>query len=71
MQTLDDFTFYDYENQKWVSGKHAQDLYIKQLENDLKTLMGPSGIEYAKFLGISRNEAIKNIQAQLNNVRNH
>lgn len=44
---------YDYENQRWETGKRGSLLHQEQIKEMLDTLKGPKGDEFARFMGIA------------------
>ena len=57
---------YDYENQCWITDDDAATaLRRRQLTKELGLLIGPRGVEYAKFIGATHSVAVDRCRALL------
>jgi hypothetical protein len=50
---------FDYDRQKWVTGKQARTIRIAQLRQSLEVLNGPRGAEFCAFSGVRNPEQHK------------
>jgi hypothetical protein len=56
---------YDYKAQRWLDGEPAKLLLKKQLTDELELLKGPTGADYARFIGTDKLKAIANCEESL------
>lgn len=59
---------YDYDRQRWIDGEPARILRRRQLEEEIALFQGPTGEEYADFLGVNRFVALDLLQDSLRKV---
>lgn len=56
---------YDYKAQRWLDGEPAKALRKQQLNDELQLLRGPTGADYARFIGTDQLKAIANCEESL------
>lgn len=59
---------YDYDQQRWIDGEPARILRAAQLREEIALFQGPTGEEYADFLGVNRFTAIDLLEDSLRKV---
>lgn len=59
---------YNYDEQRWIDGEPARVLRAAQLREEIALFQGPTGEEYADFLGVNRFTAIDLLEDSLRKV---
>lgn len=66
---VNDMCAYDYETQRWVTGKAAADMILAQTEEQLNMLTSDRGEDFARLIGgVNRQDAIRSCRETIEDL---